>query len=86
MLRLFLGGPAGFADARTLLEEADLPAGETTIVHKLIAHRATRPAAAQHRLITVETLLTDFAVAGLDPQQHRFPLTGGFTNTHGAEV
>lgn len=86
MLRPFLGGPAGFADARTRLEEADPPAGQTTIVHKLVAHRATRPAAAQHCLITVETLLAHLAVPRLDPQQHGLPLTGSFTNTHSAGV
>ena len=86
MLRLFLGGPAGFADARTLLEEADLPAGETTIVHKLIAHRATRPPAAEHRFVAVEALLTDLTVPWFDPQQHGCPLTGSFSNTHGTGV
>ena len=86
MLSLFLGGSTGFADARALLEEADPPAGEATIVHELVAHGTTRPAASQHRLIAVEALLTHLAVPGLDPQQHGLPLTGSFTNTHIAEV
>ena len=86
MLGLFLSRSAGLANTRTRLKKTDLPAGETTIVHELIADRAARPAAAEHRLITIEALPADLAIAGLDPQQHGLPLTGSFPNTHSAEV
>ena len=80
------GSPAGFTYAWTRLEETDFSAGETTIVHELVADRAARPPASENGLIPVEALLTDLAVPGFDSQQHRLPFTGRFADTHTAGV
>lgn len=53
---------------------------------EFITHGTARPAATEHRLIAVEPLLTDLADPGLNPQQHRLPVTTGFSDTHGGAV
>ncbi len=45
---------------------------------ELLAQGATRPAAAEKRLIAVEPFLADLAVPGLNPQQHRLPVPAAF--------
>lgn len=49
---------------------------------ELVADRATGPPPAQERLVPIETLFADFAMAGLNPEQHRFPFPAAFSNTH----
>ena len=50
---------------------------------ELVADSATGPPTAQERLVPIEALFADFTIAGLDPEQHRLPLTAAFSNTHG---
>jgi hypothetical protein len=76
---------ANQADTRSPFEKFYLAAGETTVVDELIADRATGPTAAQHGLIAVKTLLANLAQPGLDPQQHRLPVSACFSNAHGRE-
>ena len=52
---------------------------------KLVAHGATGPAATEHGLVPIQPLLADFAISGLDPQQHRLPIATGFSDTHKEE-
>lgn len=54
-------------------------------MNKVLAQRATRPAAAEHRLVAVEPFLADLADPGFNPQQHRLPGPGSFSNTHASE-
>ena len=49
---------------------------------ELVADRATGPPTAQERLVPIEALFADFTIAGLDPEQHRFPFPAAFSNTH----
>lgn len=49
---------------------------------ELVADSATGPPTAQERLVPIEALFADFTIAGLDPEQHRLPLTAAFSNTH----
>jgi hypothetical protein len=49
---------------------------------ELVAHRATGPAATEHRFVPIQSLLTDFAETWLDPQQHWLPIPAGFSNAH----
>ena len=83
---MFFSRAAGFAYARARLEKAHLPAGQATVVHKLVADRAARPSAAEDGLIAIQALPADLAGARLDPQQHRLPFTSRFANTHSVEV
>lgn len=83
---LSLGFPAGFADSRTRLQKGHFSAGQATVVHELVAHRATGPSATKERLVPIQTLLTDFAMAWFDREQHRRPVTTGFPDTHRAGV
>lgn len=57
---------------------------EATIVDKFVAERAAGPSAAEEGLIPIQSLLTDFAVPGLDPQQHGLPISAGFSDAHRA--
>jgi hypothetical protein len=52
---------------------------------ELVAQGAPRPAAAEKRLVAVEPFLADFAVPGLNPQQHRLPVPTASSNTHTVE-
>ena len=52
---------------------------------KLVAHRATGPAATEHCFVPIQPLLADFAISRLDREEHRFPITTGFSNTHREE-
>lgn len=49
---------------------------------KVLAQGATRPAAAEKRLVAVELFLADLADPGFNPQQHRLPFSVGVSNTH----
>ena len=80
-----MGGPAGLAHAGTGFQERDFAISQAAVVDKVFAQRATRPAAAEHRLVAVEPFLADLADPGLNPQQHRLPGPGGFSNTHASE-
>ena len=87
LLRGSLAGLAGLANTRALLQETEFPARKATIVDEFVADRATRPAPTEHRLVSVEALVTDLAVPGFNPQQHRLPVTTAIAkNIHGAEV
>ena len=52
---------------------------------ELLAQGATRPAAAEKRLVAVEPFLADLAVPGLNPQQHRLPVPTALSDTHVSE-
>lgn len=87
MFGLLRGSFAGFANARALLEETDFTARKATIVDEFIADGAPRPAPSEHRLVSVQALVADLAVPGLNPEQHRLPVTAAIAkNIHGAEV
>jgi hypothetical protein len=49
---------------------------------ELVADRATGPPTAQERFVPIEAFFADFTIAGLDPEQHRFPFPAAFSNTH----
>jgi len=49
---------------------------------KLFTQGATRPAAAEKRLIAVERFLANLAVPWLDAQQHRLPFPTALSDTH----
>jgi hypothetical protein len=51
-------------------------------MNELITDSATGPTASQHRLIPIQSLLTDFTLSWLDRKQHRLPITTGSPNTH----
>jgi hypothetical protein len=80
-----LDSAANLAQAGTGFQERNLAAGQTTVMNELVAGGTTRPSASQKRLIAVEPFMTDLAVAGFNPQQHRLPITAAFSNTHAAE-
>ena len=80
-----LGSAASLADAGTDFQKRDFAAGQTTIMDELVAQRATGPPAAEKRFIAVEPFLTDLAVAGFNPQQHRLPVSAALSNTHAAK-
>ena len=77
-----MSSTAGFADARPGLEEGHLPTGKAAVVDEFVTERTAGPAAGKERLVAVKTFLADFALSGFNPQQHRLPITGRFTNTH----
>lgn len=52
---------------------------------ELVADCAAGPPPAQERLVPIEALFADFTIAGLDPEQHRFPFPAAFSNTHSRE-
>ena len=81
-----LGRAAGLADAGAGLEKREFSARETTVMHEFVAHGATGPAATKHRLISIQALLADFAVARLDREQHWLPITTSFPDAHGTGV
>ena len=74
-----------YAHPRTPLEKFHFPAGETTVVDEFVADRAAGPAAAEQRLVAIQTLLANFAAARFDAQQERFPVAAGHANAHGAQ-
>ena len=80
-----MGGTAGLAQAGTDFQERDLSVGQATVVDEVLAQSATRPAAAEKRLVPVEPFLADLAVPGLKPQQHRLPVPTALSDTHAAE-
>lgn len=80
-----LGGAASLAHAGAGFQERDFPAGQAVVMDKLVAQGATRPPAGEKCLIAVEPFLTDCAVPGLNPQQHRLPSPAAFSNTHAAK-
>ena len=80
-----MGGAAGLAHARADFQEREFAAGQAAIMNELVAQGATRPPTGEKRLVAVETLLADLAVPGFNPQQHRFPVPSGFSNTHAVE-
>ena len=57
--------------------------GKAAIVDEFVADGATGPAATKHRFVPIQTLLADFAVPGLNPQQHWLPVPPGFSDAHG---
>lgn len=81
-----MDGAAGLADARSCFQKRDFPAGEATIVDEFVADGAPRPSTTEHRFVTVQTLLADFAMSRFNREQHRLPVPTGFSNTHGSGV
>ena len=79
-----LSCPAGLARPRSCFQKGDFPTGEATIVDEFIADRAAGPSAAEHRFVSIEPLLTNCAVPGFNPLQHRLPISAAFSNTHRA--
>jgi len=53
---------------------------------ELVADGATGPAAAEHGLIAIQSLLADLAISRLNREHHRLPITTGFSDTHSAGV
>ena len=84
--RACLSGSTSLAHTRSSLQEGNFPASQAAVVDKFVADTATRPSAAEQRLVSIQSLLADLAMAGLDSQQHRFPLATGFSDTHGEGV
>ncbi|HLA62098.1 MAG TPA: polyprenyl synthetase family protein, partial [Nitrospiraceae bacterium] len=80
-----MGSTAGLAYAGANFQERDLAAGQAAVMDELVAQGAPRPAAAEKRLVAVEPFLADFAVPGLNPQQHRLPVPTASSNTHTVE-
>jgi hypothetical protein len=54
-------------------------------MNKVLAQGAARPAATKKRFVAIELFLTDLAVPGFNPQQHRLPVPAGVSNTHNTE-
>jgi hypothetical protein len=52
---------------------------------ELLAQSATGPSAGEQRLVAVELFLADLAEPRLNPQQHRLPGPGGFSNAHASK-
>ena len=77
-----MGGTAGLAHPRAGFQERDFATGQATVMDKLFAQGTARPPAGEKRLVTVEPFLTDCAVPGLNPQEHRLPSPAAFSNTH----
>ncbi|ALA57015.1 hypothetical protein NITMOv2_0579 [Nitrospira moscoviensis] len=50
---------------------------------EFVAHGAAGPAAAEHRLVPIQSLLADLAMARLDGEQHRLPVAAGLSDAHG---
>jgi len=73
------------AYTRTSFQERDFAAGQAAVMDEFFAQRATRPPAGKKRLVAVELFLTDLALPGLDPQQHRLPIPSTIPDTHGTE-
>lgn len=80
-----MGATADLTHTGASFQKRDLAIGQATVMDKVLAQGATGPATAEHRLVAVEPFLTDLADPGLNPQQHRFPSPGGFSNTHAAK-
>jgi len=55
-------------------------------MHEFVADRATGPATTEQGLVAIQTQFADSADAGLDPQQHRFPVPARLSNTHGRSI
>lgn len=49
---------------------------------ELVTDATSGPPASQHRLVPIEILSAHSTKTGLNPEQHRFPLTTGFSDTH----
>jgi hypothetical protein len=81
-----LSRAASLADAGPGLEKREFSARETTIMHEFVAHSATGPTATNHRLISIQALLADFAVSRLDREQHWLPIATSFPDAHGTGV
>lgn len=60
--------------------------GKAAIVDEFITDRTAGPSAAEHRFVPIQTLLADFAVPGLNPQQHWLPVPTGFSDAHSGRV
>lgn len=73
---------ASLAHARAGFQKRHLAAGETAIVDELVAEGTTGPAAGEEGLVPIEPFVAHLAVPGLDPQQHRLPISAAFSNTH----
>lgn len=80
-----MGGTAGLAHAWAGFQKRDFAACQAAVMDELLAQGATRPAAAEKRLVAVEPFLADLAVPGLNPQQHRLPVPTALSDTHAAE-
>ena len=80
-----MGSTTGLAHPRAGFQERDFATGQAIVMDKLFAQGATRPPAAEKRLIAVEPFLADCAVPGLNPQEHRLPSPAAFSDTHAAE-
>lgn len=51
-------------------------------MNELVTDRATRPASAQHRLVSIEIFSTHSAEPRLNRERHRLPFPTAFSNTH----
>ena len=80
-----MGGTAGLAHAWAGFQKRDFAACQAAVMDELLAQGATRPAAAEKRLVAVEPFLADLAVPGLNPQQHRLPVPTALSDTHASE-
>jgi hypothetical protein len=55
-------------------------------MNELVADSAAGPSTSQHRLVPIQSLLTNFAMSRLDRKQHRLPITTGFSDTHEGSI
>jgi hypothetical protein len=77
-----MGGSAGLAHAGASFQERDLAGRQAAVMDKLFAQTAAGPAAGKKRFIAVERFVTDFAVPGFNPQQHRLPRSAASPDAH----
>jgi hypothetical protein len=75
-------GATGLAHTGTRFQERDFAGGQATVMDELLTQAAPRPAAGEKRLVTVEGFVTDLAVPGFNPQQHRLPGSAAFSDAH----
>ena len=78
-------GIAGFTDTRTTFEIGNFPAGQTTIMHKLLAQATSRPAFTQHGVITIQSVPTYPTGFGLNAEEQGLPFSSSISNTHRGE-
>ena len=80
-----MSGAAGLAHAGAGFQERDFAGGQAAVMDEILAQGTTRPAAAEKCLVAVEPFLTDLAVPGFNPQQHRLPFPAAISDTHMGE-
>ena len=80
-----MGGAARLAHAGAGFQERDFAVGQAAVMDEVLAQGTTRPAAAEKCLVAVEPFLTNLAVSGFNPQQHRLPFPTEISDTHVGE-